>query len=219
MRYCDQCRVHIRGTQIKCPLCGNRLTGEAEADVFPKAEVPYRQMHKVLRMFLFLSISAVLICLTANRVFAPDIYWSLFVLFGMASFWASLLMVWKKKQNIPKNILWQTAIISAIALIWDVGTGWNGWSIDFVLPILCIVAIAVIVALIKLLHLGLHECVIYILMEILMGVVVLVLLCVGAVHFIYPSLICVLCCGISLSALIIFRWDVFIEELQKRLHF
>lgn len=219
MRFCEKCNVHIRGGETYCPLCGNRLQGQAEEDIFPKTEVPYQQMNKILRMFLFLSVSAVLICLVANRIFDPHIFWSLFVLFGMASFWISLLMVWKKKQNIPKSILWQTALISLLALIWDVGTGWNRWSIDFVLPILCTVAIFVIVALIKLLHLGFHECVIYILLEILIGVVVLVLLCAGVIHFIYPSLICVLCCGISLSALVIFRWDVLKEELQKRLHF
>ena len=56
-------------------------------------------------------------------------------------------------------------------------------------------------------------------MEIVYGLVVWILLLTHVIQFILPALVCVVCCGAALAALVIFRWELFHEEMQKRLHF
>ena len=67
-------------------------------------------------------------------------------------------------------------VISILAVAWDMGTGWHGWSVDFILPILCTVSIGMMVVMARFLHLQLREYVIYMLMEIVYGLVVGILL-------------------------------------------
>ena len=35
MQYCPKCRISIRGDKTECPLCGGRVTGNAEPGGFP----------------------------------------------------------------------------------------------------------------------------------------------------------------------------------------
>ena len=100
MRICDACHVHVRGSMDRCPLCGTKLRGEKEENVFPRLQMYDHMYRKIMRIFLFLSVIAVIVCLAANRVFVPDLFWSMFVLAGVVSFWISLYAAWKKKRNI-----------------------------------------------------------------------------------------------------------------------
>ena len=81
------------------------------------------------------------------------------------------------------------------------------------------VSIGMMVVMARFLHLQLREYVIYMLMEIVYGLVVWILLLTHVIQFILPALVCVVCCGAALAALVIFRWELFHEEMQKRLHF
>ena len=160
MRICDACHVHVRGSMERCPLCGAKLRGEKEENVFPRLQMYDHMYRKIMRIFLFLSVIAVIVCLAANRVFVPDLFWSMFVLAGVVSFWISLYAAWKKKRNIPKGILWEMTVISILAVAWDMGTGWHGWSVDFILPILCTVSIGMMVVMARFLRLQLR-CLLY----------------------------------------------------------
>nr|WP_308758913.1 DUF6320 domain-containing protein [uncultured Anaerotignum sp.] len=137
MRICDACHVHVRGSMDRCPLCGTKLRGEKEENVFPRLQMYDHMYRKIMRIFLFLSVIAVIVCLAANRVFVPDLFWSMFVLAGVVSFWISLYAAWKKKRNIPKGILWEMTVISILAVAWDMGTGWHGWSLSCLSSVPC----------------------------------------------------------------------------------
>ena len=39
MRICDACHVHVRGSMDRCPLCGTKLRGEKEENVFPRLQM------------------------------------------------------------------------------------------------------------------------------------------------------------------------------------
>lgn len=77
MRICDACHVHVRGSMDRCPLCGTKLRGEKEENVFPRLQMYDHMYRKIMRIFLFLSVIAVIVCLAANRVFVPDLFWSM----------------------------------------------------------------------------------------------------------------------------------------------
>ena len=58
MRICDACHVHVRGSMDRCPLCGTKLRGEKEENVFPRLQMYDHMYRKIMRIFLFLSVIA-----------------------------------------------------------------------------------------------------------------------------------------------------------------
>ena len=73
MPYCDKCRVEVPGDRRRCPLCQGQLPpgGDPQAEVFPVVPTVYRQHHLVIRIFIFLSIAAGVICVACNFLFTP----------------------------------------------------------------------------------------------------------------------------------------------------
>ena len=55
-------------------------------------------------------------------------------------------------------------------------------------------------------------------LNILLGLIPLILLLTGAVHTVYPSLVCVVVSVIYLSALILFAGNALKEEWIRRMH-
>ena len=70
-------------------------------------------------------------------------------------------MLYRKRRNFAKSILWQVAFVSAIALLWDFFTGFHGWALDYVLPILCVSAMISIVLLANICKLHVQDYIIY----------------------------------------------------------
>ncbi len=219
MQYCEHCKVYIRGNRKKCPLCQNSLmkAGNDEEEVFPELPVTY-QNHIIFRMLIFLSISIIVISFAINAMFPTKVNWSMIVISGILCMWLSLGVVIKKRNNIPKSIVWQVAIISILAVIWDWRTGWKGWSIDFVIPIACVVAMIVMYVTAKIMHLSVRNFIIYLLMDGIFGIIPIAFILFDILKYRYPSIICATLSIISLSAIIIFEGENIKEELNRRMH-
>lgn len=61
MKTCPKCRISVRGTHIRCPLCQNELLGEADTPTYPPITTLVRNM-LVYRIQLFAAILALLLC-------------------------------------------------------------------------------------------------------------------------------------------------------------
>ena len=61
MLYCDKCRLSVAGHRDRCPLCQGALSGESGPETFPVIPTGRHQYHLVLRMLIFLSITAVVV--------------------------------------------------------------------------------------------------------------------------------------------------------------
>lgn len=219
MQYCEHCKVHLRGNRRKCPLCQNSLmkNGNDSEEVFPEIPVTY-QNNIIIRMLIFLSISITVVSFAINAMFPTKVNWSMLVISGIICMWISLGVVIKKRNNIPKSIVWQVAIISVLAVIWDWRTGWKRWSIDFVIPIACVVAMIVMYVTAKIMHLSVRNYLIYLLMDGIFGIIPIAFFLLGILRYRYPSIICATLSIISLSAIIIFEGENIKEELDKRMH-
>lgn len=219
MQYCEHCKVYLRGNRKKCPLCQNTLmkSGDDSEEVFPEIPVTY-QNNVIIRLLIFLSISIIAISFAVNAMFPTMVNWSMLVISGILCMWISLGVVIKKRNNIPKSILWQVAIISILAVIWDWRTGWKGWSIDFVIPIVYVVAMIVMYVTAKIMHLSVRSYIIYLLMDGIFGIIPVAFFLLDILKYRYPSIICATLSIISVSAIIIFEGENIKEELNKRMH-
>lgn len=242
MKYCDKCKVRVLGIQEQCPLCGmnlsvqeevmekgNPTTEEAkvaeiteyakEEEVFPYIPTIYKEHHLVFKVMTFISVALVVLSVAINLLISTEHWWSLFVIAGVACFWLSFYVAFAKRKNIPKNVLYQVVMISFIVVVWDYMTGWRGWSVDLVIPILYFSDLLVLYILSKLLHSDVDDYMIYMLIGAVFGIVPILFYLFGWLNFVLPSIVCVASSVLFLAGVVIFQGEKIKEELQRRLHY
>lgn len=224
MRTCEKCNVRVVGERESCPLCQNDLSSAKEnansksEEVFPLVPTIYHQFSFIFKLLIFISVVAVLVSVSVNLILPDYGAWSLFVVGGVACLWISLALAIRKRKNIPKNMMYQVVIISVGCVLWDVFTGWRGWSVDYVIPILCIAVMISLAVLSIILNWKFENIIIYFCIEALFCIVPLIFYLTGILHVVIPSIICSLCSVVSIAAIIIFKGDSIWAELKRRLY-
>ncbi len=225
MEKCHRCGVSVNGAWRHCPLCQTPLNagGEPQEDLFPLLPLVSRQYSALLRGLLFLSVCLTAISVAVNfalvRAGRHERWWCLFVAFGVVCTWISLGTIIRKRHNLHKTILWQVALMSLFAMGWDwLLTGWSKWSINFVLPILCTVAMAAMHVLARILRLRIEDYMVYLLLDLVFAVVPVLALALDWVDVVIPSLVCITSGIISLAWLLIFQGEALRREFNRRFH-
>lgn len=221
MQYCEHCKVDIKGSHLVCPLCSGIIEQKDEGqseNVFPQIPTIYQEFNGFIRILLMISIAATVISFAVNIIVTPEARWSILVAAGIFCMWIMLFFIIRNKNNIPKTIIWQVGLISIFSVIWDASLGWVGWSIDYVIPFVCLGAILVLEVAAKLLKIWVKDFIIYLLIDGLFGFIPIIFILFGWLNVLYPSIICVAASAISLSGLIIFEGDSMKSELDKRMH-
>jgi hypothetical protein len=99
--------------------------------------------------------------LLLNFLFRSRGLWSLFVLGGVACMWMTLGLALYKERNIPKTMVWEVFLIAVLCVLWDYFTGWRGWSINYVLPIVSMGVMVVLVFTCRLFHVAAGSLIVY----------------------------------------------------------
>ena len=220
MQHCDHCRIEVLETRDTCPLCGNVLPEVAEDErVLTFPTVPsYLKSHTKLKVLIFVSIVMVVISFTIYFIFPVDINWPVLFLLGLSSIWVDMIFLIQKRFHIPKKIVWQVAIISLLSIFWDWNTGWRGWSLNYVIPILCITAILLMYSIAIIMKLGNRDYITYALIAALFGIIPVLFLLFDWVTVDYPSIISIAVSTIFLSAIFILQGSSIRSEFGKRMH-
>jgi hypothetical protein len=90
---------------------------------------------------------------------------------GILCMWISMFFIMRKKDNIPKTIIWQVVLIGVLSVLWDRSMGWIGWSIDYVIPTVCVGAMIVMAISAKMLRIGVRDLIIYLFVDGIFGFV------------------------------------------------
>jgi len=184
--------------------------------VYP--DIPFAGRQLLFRLLALASVTVVVLC-AAVLLCAPEFHVAVFsVIAGLASGWLAVGIAVKKWGRPLKAVFWQVCILSLLALAWDYGTGWRGWSLDFVLPILYICTLLAMAVIARVLRLGPSDYLLYLVMNILLGLVPLVLLLGGTLRVKYPAVICAAVSVILLAVLVLFEGPALKGELLRRLH-
>ena len=204
-------------------MCQNTLTGETQNEYEKYETFPFIPLaihkHSLLFRFLMLGSAAlVIISFAVNWMLPKSGFWSLFVVAGVVCVWISLAVALRKRHNILKNLAYQVIIISILAVLWDIFTGWHGWSVDYVVPIAFVSVMTATSIIARILKIPTEVYMVYSILLILYGIIPVIFVLSGLSVIIYPSLICVAGSLLSLAALIIFEGKNMTEELKRRLH-
>ena len=135
MQYCKQCNVSVSGADDICPLCQQNLTGEKERPLYPKIQTVYKKHQLFFKLLFGGTASAAIISVGINLILSQTGFWSIYVVFGIISFWISLVNVLKRKDNLLKSIAVQAFVLTVLSVILDLIMGWSNWSIDYFIPI------------------------------------------------------------------------------------
>lgn len=190
----------------------------AEPD-FPEDARPNYEGKKVLQIFTFCCIAAIVISMMTDIIISPGVHWSVFVAAGCATMWLTMAVGYVKRFNLLKNAAWQLLIMSGICVLWDLGTGWRGWSVNIGIPDICLLIQIVMLIISRIRSLSPREYMIYYVMAAVYSMILpLILLVTGVIHYKTPSVICIGCSFLLLIGLILFKRKEFKEEMHKKFH-
>ena len=188
----------------------------AEPD-FPEDARPNYEGKKVLQIFTFCCIAAIVISMMTDIIISPGVHWSVFVAAGCATMWLTMAVGYVKRFNLLKNAAWQLLIMSGICVLWDLGTGWRGWSVNIGIPDICLLIQVVMLIISRIRSLSPREYMIYYVMAAVYSMILpLILLVTGVIHYKTPSVICIGCSFLLLIGLILFKRKEFKEEMHKK---
>ena len=92
------------------------------------------------------------------------------------------------RRNVPKSILYQVVVSCVLTVLWDYSTGWQGWSIDYVIPSACVVAMLVLAITARwCLKLNLGSFIVYFTIAALFAIVPVMFYVRGMLQVVYPS--------------------------------
>lgn len=216
MKQCEKCHVEVSGERGHCPLCQAKLSGKGTPETFPLVPTVYQEFHFLFRMLIFLSISVAVAAVAVNLMWEDSGWWSVFWVAGAVCLWILLALAVRKRKNIPKWILYQIVLLSAICAVWDLATDRHGWSVDYAIPILCLVGLASFAILSKVLKWRADYFLVYFGATALFGLVPVIFYAAGLLSVIYPTVICAAGSVISLAALCVFKGESMLEEVKRR---
>lgn len=220
MKYCTKCRVDVTGNCENCPLCQRKLSGVVgeSHSAFPYIPTIKRQFGMLFKLIIFIGVACGVLCLTINLSIPQTGWWSLAVLSGIGCFFVSLSFAINKWSNPTKNTIYQVIIVSAISVVWDYFTGFRGWSLDFVIPIISVSAMVTMTIISRVTKAQIDDYILYWIIAILIGNVPIIFLFTGLIDVLFPSLICITISLILLAALVIFEGKRLLAEFKRRFH-
>lgn len=221
MQSCKNCNIKLRTHHENCPLCHGVLTGEFDENdrVFPLVPPKKQTAEKQFMQWVsFGALAIIIVCGLINYMLFDGIWWSAFVTGALLCTWLVLAVATAKRRNLLKSVTWQLVILIALAILWDVFTGWYGWSIDFVLPLAILSALCAVIVIAGIKKMTSCEYMTYVQMVCMAGIAPFVLLVTHTVNVSLPSAICVGACVLTFAAMIIFRRNAFFAEIKKKFH-
>ena len=191
---------------------------KVEAD-YPKEAKPNYEGKKVFQIFNFCCIAAVVLCIMLNLTLTPDLHWWIFAVAGGFSMWLAFATGYLKRYNLLKNAMWQLLIVSIGSILWDIFTGWQRWSVDLVLPLVCLI-VEILMELIARIqsHPPKEYMIYYVMASVYSMVLPLILMATGVILYRAFAVICVGLSFLFFIRLLLFRKKEFKEEMYKKFH-
>lgn len=220
---CPNCGCAIRGYKAACPLDNEPLTVTVDAraaearDLFPATEQKTNRL-LLIRLFAFISLAAFVTSVILDFTLDLPLNLPLMTLLGIVSSWSSIGAVVIRRRQVSKIVSWQVTILSLLLVAWDWILGWQGFSLNFAIPIILLAAQASLYILARALHLESGDYLVYLLLCALLGLVPLLFLIFGWVTVSLPSVICVGVSLLMIAGALIFQGRTIKHELSKRLH-
>ena len=217
MKTCPNCKIRVGGAPAYCPLCQSQLLGEPEAPLWPRVMPETRSFTLFYKIFAFLLLSAALISVAVDYWFGW-LGWSVVVVVCVAAFLFTLRVAMRTYQSVPRLLFQLLLAVSIVTVICDFYTGWDGFSLRWVAPILCSVTL-ILNFILSFVKRGFAENgLVYLLMNILLGAVPYLGVWLLWEETPVAWVVCLLISAITFLGLVVFQGRTLGRELHRRLH-
>lgn len=221
MKYCDKCHVSVNNPLEHCPLCYAPLQqqdGVPEVRSYPPVLQKAERYSLIRRILVMLSLTISVVCVTINLFAGHQAMWSLIVIGNILYMWAAVGTAMSKRSKLGHNILIQVICLAALLVLIDWFSGRQGWALNYVVPFLFITATLSITVIIIIKRMDSRSFIFYLFLTALIGFLPILLLTVGVVTVLWPSLVSALYSGLSLIGMFVFADRSTKQELKKRFH-
>lgn len=220
MKYCSKCQMKIQNQLHCCPLCGQSLEvlNADEHRDYPECFAK-RRRYSLRKLLIFFAIVIIFFSLMSGVFHHVD--WSLVAIISVITIYltTSAILGVRVRRNIGPNLLMQVVGISSIALMIDLFFGYQGWALEFILPVTLAVGTMVITVTIALDSKQFTDLVIYQLIFGLIGVLLLILIYFRFIVLhqfaVFGSYYTILTC----VGLFFFADRQMVHELKKKFHY
>lgn len=224
MKTCNACHITVNTTAEFCPLCGSALDDNTQKESvilnpYPNLSKTIQQYGFLRRLLLFISLFVVIGCVLINLLTPHEDLWSLLVAAGVAYFWLIVPPILRRGSNRARQIMSQVIFTSLLVLGIDFFFGYQGWSLDYVIPSLLMAGIVGIALMAIFNRTRWAQYVLYQLIVATFSFVPLVLYLVGLTDSMVMVLVTAILGLASLLATIIFADRSVKNEFKRRFHF
>lgn len=148
MSKCRKCNIEILDETERCPLCHSVLEQTEELEnMYPNVAIKTRKMVLISRVYLFCSIllEAALIGINATGEFRT--WWSIIAGLGFLYGYLVISFAILGKAGYKSKVIVLALIAVLLAVVSDFVVGYQGWSINYAIPITILLVDAVIIVL------------------------------------------------------------------------
>ncbi len=234
MKYCKKCALQVNTKQSHCPLCTADLfdtdevccienesadssEGEPEDELYP-TNYEIIKYDLTFRVFLFLSVLAVGVCVLINILAYDGMLWSLIVTGGIGFAWAAVGYPIMARKNIGHHIMVDAVSLCLFFIMAQFVTKTTGWSLDYVIPFMFIASTTIISFIIIIKRMKWREYALYQFITIILGLLPVISVIAGLVESIWPSIVSAFYSFITFIGMFIFADKKYKNELIKRFH-
>ena len=135
MSKCRQCNIEVLDETERCPLCNTVLEPTIEVEnMYPDIRVKSRKLVFFSRIYLFFAVVIEIILL--NVCLLSDVQWLVFIICGLVLLFGYIVIKYEILGT--SGYIVKTVVLTVIAVIMfvaiDFSVGYNGWSVNYVLP-------------------------------------------------------------------------------------
>lgn len=220
---CDKCNVSVDENLKRCPLCQKSITDIDRKDenlLYPKYKVDKQKGRLVFKYFLFMSIALASTTIFINLLTLKFYHelWFLYIVLAILYSWLLVRNTILSKMHTGAKILFQLFGISSILYIVDVNTGFNNWSVNYVLPFLLIGTTLLITIIVYTKKLLWSQYIGYAITAIFIGFIPIILYGLRVIDVFIPSAVSALYSILTLILMFVFSNKKFKDEFVRRFH-
>ncbi len=221
MKYCKQCKVSCLDHSDRCPLCDAPFDSETidtEEPRYPDLDLNPKSYNLVKRIFYFVTAVIVVLSIGLDFWIDDEITWSLISLAVVLYSWTVVYHAIRNNIHIASKIFVQALSGSIFIFFIDRLTGFDGWSVNYVIPQILILANVGIFILMMINRMVLREFLFYQLAMTLIGLIPILLILGDVVTRPLASYVSITISAVILLGTIIFGDKTVKSELIRRFH-
>ncbi|MHB1452399.1 MAG: DUF6320 domain-containing protein [Saccharofermentanales bacterium] len=227
MKYCEDCRIHVPGNALDCPLCHRSMAILDDKDngaIYPDFEPRRRRDRKLVKAFSKTALLLIFSSVIINMMISSETWWSAIFSAIVLYIWLLGLLTFKRAAH-PGLKLMAHAIAMPLLLVVINTFASNtktftrlSWAVSYAMPIIILCFILVINIMMYRRRQNLRNYLLYQLSLCVIGFVPLILVLSGVAKPIQPSIIAASCSFLSILALLLFSRKIVIGELGRKFH-